>query len=229
MSWLEQAFGWHDAFGNISYILIAISYYLTRMLWLRVLAVAGLGFEILYFALSGGQLMTGIGWNVVFISINLYQLWHLAEHVRLARRAPELAVLRRGVLAGLDDAQLGQLFRTGAWRDVAAGDTLTLEGQPVTALYLLCGGHATVEVAGEHVARLAPGAFVGEMAFLSGNTASATVRAEEPSHVFAFDPAKLRRLIATDEQISAAMHRSVGQDLAQKLRRTSHGEVALVA
>ncbi len=229
MGWLEQAFGWHDAFGNISYVLIAVSYYLTRMFWLRVLAVAGLGFEILYFAFSGGQLMTGIGWNVVFISINLYQLWHLVEHARRARLAPELAVLRRGVLAGLDDAQLGRLFRTGVWRDVGAGDALTIEGQPVAALYLLGSGHATVEVEGEQVARLAPGAFVGEMAFLSGNTASATVRTVEPSHIFAFDPVKLRRLIATDEQISAAMHRSVGQDLAQKLRRSSHGEVAMVA
>lgn len=229
MGWLEQAFGWHDAFGNISYILIAVSYYLTRMFWLRALAVAGLSFEILYFAFSGGELMTGIGWNVIFISINLYQLWHLVEHARRARRAPELAVLRHGVLAGLDDAQLGQLLRTGTWRDVGAGHTLTTEGLPVPALYLLCGGHAAVEVQGEHVARLAPGAFVGEMAFLSGNTASATVRTEGPAHIFAFDPAKLRGLIVMDEQISAAMHRSVGQDLAQKLRRSSHGEVALVA
>jgi CRP-like cAMP-binding protein len=166
---------------------------------------------------------------VVFIAINLYQLWRLMEYARGARHAPELAALRKSVLAGLDDAQLGRLFRTGLWRNAAAGETLTEEGQPVPALYLLCSGHASVEVEGDVVARLAPGAFVGEMAFLSGAPASATVRTEEPAHIFAFDPAKLRRLITLDEQISSAMHRSVGQDLTTKLRRSTHHRVMSMA
>lgn len=229
MGWLGDAFGWHDAFGNISYILIAASYYLTRMFWLRVLAVIGLGLEILYFAFSGGALMTGIGWNIVFIAINLYQLWRLLEHARGARRAPEVAALRGGVLAGLDDAQLGRLLSTGTWRDVGAGTTLTDEGKPVPALFLLGNGHAAVEVEGDVVARLAAGAFIGEMAFLSGAPASATVRTEGPAHVFAFDPAKLHRLIALDEQISGAMHRAVGQDLSAKLRRSTRHDVAVMA
>src|SRR5690606_10978211 len=149
-------------------ILLAVSYYLTRMFWLRVLAVIGLSFEILYFAFSGGALLTGIGWNLVFITINLYQLWRLMEYARGARVTPELAVLRGNVLAGLDHAPLCRLFSTGAWRDVGPGATLTDEGEPVPALFLLGSGHAAVEVEGDVVARLAAGAFIGEMAFLSG-------------------------------------------------------------
>ncbi len=229
MSWFLDAFGWHDAFGNLSYILIAASYYLTRMFWLRVLAVIGLGFEILYFAFSGGALLTGIGWNLVFITINLYQLWRLVDYARGAHGKPELAFLRGNVLAGLDNAQLGRLFSTGTWRHVDAGATLTDEGEPVPALFLLGSGHAAVEVEGDVVARLAAGAFVGEMAFLSGALASATVRTEGPAHIFAFDPAKLRRLIAHDEQISGAMHRAVGQDLTAKLRRSTRHDMAVVA
>jgi CRP-like cAMP-binding protein len=67
------------------------------------------------------------------------------------------------------------------------------------------------------------------MAFLSGSTASATVSIREPARIFAFDTAKLRKLIAHDEQIAAVMHRSVGQDLASKLRHSTHGTVPLVA
>jgi hypothetical protein len=229
MGWLGDFFAWHDAFGNLSYALIAVSYYLTRMFWLRALAVLGLSLEILYFHFSGGQLNTGIGWNLVFIAINLYQLWRLVLDARKGHLGPEHELLRQGILAGLDDAQLGRLFRMGGWRDLGPGTLLTREGQPVPELYLLCLGHAEVDVEGVVVARLAPGSFVGEMAFLSGSTASATVRIQEPARIFAFDTAKLRKLIAQDEQIATVMHRSVGQDLANKLRRSSHGTVPMVA
>ena len=53
--------------GHLSYALIAVSYWLTEMLWLRVVAIVGLAFEILYFYHSGGELRTGIGWDLIFI------------------------------------------------------------------------------------------------------------------------------------------------------------------
>ena len=229
MDWLGDAFAWHDAFGHISYLLIAISYYLTRMFWLRALAVLGLSLEILYFHFSGGALNAGIAWNLIFITINLYQLWHLIADTRQARRrAPDHTLLRQGMLATLDDAQLGRLFRMGSWRDLAAGTVLTRQGQTVPELYLLCLGHAIVKVDDVAIARLAPGNFVGEIAFLANTPACATVTTEGSARIFAFDPARLRRLIARDEQIAVMMHRCVGQDLASKLRSSCHGSAALV-
>jgi hypothetical protein len=57
--------------GHGSYFLIAISYWLTDIFWLRVVAVIGLSLEILYFWHSGGDLRTGIGWDLIFIIIYL--------------------------------------------------------------------------------------------------------------------------------------------------------------
>ena len=74
--------------GHLSYVLIAISYWLTDMFWLRLVAVVGLSLEILYFWLSGGDLRTGIGWDLIFIIINLYQLYRLVKD-RLSLRLPE--------------------------------------------------------------------------------------------------------------------------------------------
>lgn len=219
MGWLDGVFGWHDAFGHLSYVLIAVSYYLTRMLWLRILAVIGLAFEILYFHFSGGELNAGIAWNVTFIAINLYQLWRLVEDGRSMRRAPDRALLRSCTRATFDDAQLGRLLRKGAWRDLAPGTVLTREGQTVRELSLLCGGHAVVHVGGTVVARLGPGDFIGEISFLSGDPACATVITDAPSRILAFDQEELRKLIARDEQVAAAIHCCVGRDLAGKLRR----------
>ena len=54
--------------GHLSYLLIAISYWLTDIFWLRVVAVIGLSLEILYFWHSGGDMRTGIGWDLIFIA-----------------------------------------------------------------------------------------------------------------------------------------------------------------
>jgi hypothetical protein len=50
---------------------------------LRVVAVIGLSLEILYFWHSGGDLRTGIGWDLIFIIIYLV-LSSDWERVRLA-------------------------------------------------------------------------------------------------------------------------------------------------
>ena len=99
--------------GHLSYVLIAVSYWLTDMFWLRLVAIVGLSFEILYFLLSGGDLRTGIGWDLVFIAINAYQLSRLV-HDRLSLRLPKAdRDLLRSVLAGLDDAQIARLLVAG--------------------------------------------------------------------------------------------------------------------
>ena len=111
---LSTLFSLNNWPGHLSYILIAISYWLTDIFWLRVVAVVGLSFEILYFLLSGGDLRTGIGWDLVFILINLYQLYRLA-HDRLSLRLPEKErALLRKALVGLDDAQIARLLGAGA-------------------------------------------------------------------------------------------------------------------
>jgi hypothetical protein len=64
-------FIWADVPGHAAFLLIAISYYLTNIYWLRVIAVIGLSLEIVYFNLAGGAMHAGIAWDVIFIAINL--------------------------------------------------------------------------------------------------------------------------------------------------------------
>lgn len=206
-----------DVPGHISYILIAISYYLTNIYWLRVTAVAGLTLEIVYFQMSGGAMHTGIAWDVVFIAINAYQIYWLVGERRNFRRMEHAHLLRQGVFQGFSDAQLSRLVTAGSWRILEHGTQLTREGEPVKELVLICNGQAAVEAKGNLVAHLRGGAFVGEMAFVSGNPASATVTVEHTMRAFIFDIEKLRKLIDKDDLVAVAIHRVIGRDLAEKL------------
>ena len=176
--------------GHLSYVMIAISYWLTDMFWLRSVAVVGLSLEILYFLLSGGDLRAGIGWDLIFILINLYQLYRLAQE-RLSLRLPEKdRDLLRRVLTGLDDVQIARLLGAGALCELEAGTTLAEENQPLEKLYFLCAGRVGVSIGGRAVSHLEESNFVGEVAFLTERPASATVIAETPVRVLAFDRAK---------------------------------------
>jgi hypothetical protein len=218
MDTLGTLFAWSDIPGHLSYILIAVSYYLTSIYWLRVTAVIGLSLEIVYFRMSGGNMHAGIGWDVIFIAINLYQLYWLVEEKRKLARFKDAHLLRQGVFAGFDDAQIARLVTSGTWKSIDAGTVLTRQGAPVAELVLVCDGAATVDVDGKGVARLSNGAFVGEMAFVTGNPASATVTVEQATRAFVFDMGKLRKLVETDDSVAMAIHRVVGRDLAVKLR-----------
>jgi hypothetical protein len=51
----ELGISWSDVPGHVSYVLIALSYWMTNVFWVRVIAVVGLVFEILYNRCDGSN------------------------------------------------------------------------------------------------------------------------------------------------------------------------------
>jgi hypothetical protein len=68
-------------------------------------------------------------------------------------------------------------------RRLAEGDTLVEQGDADTDLYLLLDGVLAVEVDGEEVAEIGPGAVLGERAQLEGGRRTASLRARTPCRV----------------------------------------------
>ncbi|MEP7172197.1 MAG: cyclic nucleotide-binding domain-containing protein [Aestuariivirga sp.] len=210
-----------DLIGTLSYAIIALSYLMTNIFWLRVSAVVGLFIEIAYFHLSGGDLKVGIGWSLIFIGINLYQLlWLVRERASL--RLPEKdASFLREALSGLDDSQIAKLLKAADWKDAHPSETLTRENAPVDALYFLCSGRASVVVNGSFVTYLDKGSFIGEMAYLTGNLATATVVIDEPSRILVISKSRMAKITAADKQISGIIYQLLGRDLAKKIRNSN--------
>ena len=218
---MAEFFTLNDLAGMLSYAAIALSYLMTSIFWLRVVAVVGLFVDIAYFRLTGGDFKVGIGWDFIFIAINLFQLiWLVRERASL--RLPEKdAPLLREALTGLDDSQIAKLLKAAEWKDAMPGETLTRQDAAVDALYFLCSGRASVEVNGSFVTYLEKGAFIGEIAYLTNNLATATVVVDEPSRILAFSKLRMAKVTATDGQISAIIYQLLGRDLAMKMRRSN--------
>jgi CRP-like cAMP-binding protein len=204
--------------GHISYLLIAISYWLTDIFWLRVVAVVGLSLEILYFWHSGGDLRTGMGWDLIFIAINLYQLYRLVKD-RLSLRLPEAdRDLLRSVFTGLDDPQIARLLIAGEFCDFAGGTTLAAENEALDRIFFVCSGRARVMIGGREVSHLEKGSFVGEVAFLTDKPATATVIAEGDMRALAFDRGELKQFFDKETQVAGLIYQLLGRELANKIK-----------
>jgi len=75
-------------------------------------------------------------------------------------------------------------------RMLEPGETLVEQGAPGDELYLVLDGVLVVEIDGEEVAEIGPGAIVGEKALLEGGTRTATLRARTRGRI-AVIPAEL--------------------------------------
>lgn len=87
-------------------------------------------------------------------------------------------------------------------RVVDEGTTLTTQGEAATDVYVVIDGLFAVEIDGEQVAEIGPGAVVGERAALEGGVRTATLRATTRGRVAAIPPgslneAALERLAST--------------------------------
>src|SRR4051794_27530346 len=96
--------------------------------------------------------------------------------------ALELFTAPGAVFCGVPDAVIAGVLASAARRDFAMGETLIAEGEHPRVMSLVLGGFADVFIAGrgaqqERINRVGPGSTLGEMSLLSGEPASATVRA----------------------------------------------------
>lgn len=201
---------------HIANVLLLASFLVRDILWLRLLNVlAGIAF-IVFFATQPGW--ASVGWNALFLLINVVQIWRLLLERRPVRlSAEELAVYQLAFRA-LTPREFTRLLRIGRFGDAAAGERMVVEGVVLDRMLVLCSGAAEVVVGGGRVAQLRPGQLVGEMGFLTGAKTSAEVVAREPVRYLALPVEALRALFQKHPELRAAMQAVIGSDLVAKLR-----------
>jgi hypothetical protein len=209
---------WQDWAANFCYLLLAISYLVTDLYWLRLLAIAALGLEGVYFYFgSSPPLWVGIGWAVVFVTINVVQLARMTRERLSVHLSERERILYQRLFSGLTPVEFNRLLRIGTWREVADGTFLTRKGAPVTELMLIAGGAVRIMLGSETIAHQRAGSFVGEMSFMNGECASADVAATGPVLLLAIARPALDRLLAHDPGLAIVLLRVLGHDLAEKL------------
>jgi hypothetical protein len=117
----------------------------------------------------------------------------------------------------LTPAAFGKLVRTGRWEEASPDEALIHEGQTVDRILFISKGEAVVSTKGVDRDRIEPGSFVGEMEFLAGGPAFATVTADTPMNYIAWQRDALERLLADNPDMQSTMQALFSTDVVKKL------------
>jgi CRP-like cAMP-binding protein len=102
-----------------------------------------------------------------------------------------------------------------------SGQSLIRAAHPVQYLYILTKGAAQVLVQGKAIAALRQGAICGEMSFIEGTVASASVVADGELEALELPAAELRELFEAFPHLGLRFYRSIAITLSKRLRATS--------
>lgn len=211
--------GVYDALAFVSYGLIAVSYAMRDIKWLRVITVLACSVDLVvyYFIRPGQPLWVQLSMSVLFIAINLYQLYVLWRESRGQAFDGDEGVLHREVFSLLSPAEFRRLLKLGHWRSLPAATPLLKRGEPVEHVTFVVQGHLTVQLGDVALGSVLPGEVAGEMSYLTGRPASADVRAGDQARVFQLAQSVLDGLKHKDPELHAKISYVLGRQVADKL------------
>jgi CRP/FNR family transcriptional regulator, cyclic AMP receptor protein len=113
------------------------------------------------------------------------------------------------LFAGLDRDVLEEIARAAQVAELAEGQEIAREGQPVFSLYLLLTGTATVSTSTGERTQITHGACVGELGLLDGQAATATATADRPMWVMKLSSGAFADILERHPSVSRALLRTL--------------------
>ncbi|HLD45058.1 MAG TPA: cyclic nucleotide-binding domain-containing protein [bacterium] len=209
-----------DIFGHAAFLLMAVSFMVKDIFWLRVMSIGASVCSIVYnFTALQDPIWLVIQWNMIFILINLYRGAILIQdkmHVSITEDEQELYETQ---FRNFSPVEFMKILRAATWHDVDANEILAKEGKPISYLMVIYCGKADVVVKGHIVAQLKDGDFIGEMSFNTDKLAAATVAAAEPMRLLVWNKTQLKDMLRRNPSIHFAMQSILSANLVDKLAR----------
>ena len=141
-------------------------------------------------------------------------------------QAIEAALKQAYVFSGADPAQISMIAEIAEWISLPPQSAVVREGDVCHSLYVLTSGRLVVKEAVTKdseliIARITQGDVVGELGFLTHQTASATVRADSQSDLvrLGYDP--LRTLFQQNPDLDLKFHKELVNTLADRVRKSN--------
>mgnify|MGYP002622559506 FL=1 len=161
--------------GHLAFGLIAFSFLVKDIFWLRIVSIAASLFSVLYnYIIPVEPMWLAINWNFVFIVVNLYHIAVILYEKREVKMDDKNEELYQTLFSEMTPVEYLKISRAAEWVTLKPGKRLITQGMPVPDLYLIYNGTVDVAVDGRWVAELKDGQFVGEMSFLTEKVATAS-------------------------------------------------------
>ena len=201
------SFSWVEIAGHTSFALAALSFFVRDMILLRSLAIAsGVVGVFFNYLVSFGPMWIPIMWLTVFICINGYRIVGIFLERRSISFNDEELELYETVFQNFTSLEFMKLMRIAEWRSANIGYKFAEQGDVLAGLTLLFNGEVSIERDGKQLGLGRDGSMIGEMSFIKGGSANASVLAN----------CKCRYVYWPKDNLSALLTRNPSMDIAMK-------------
>ena len=141
----------------------------------------------------------------------------LALENRKTRFTTEEQMFIDTALQHVEPAHCRRVMRLGNWVEQPDGVVLITEDSSPEHLFFVVNGTAEVVRHGHQVGIVGPGDFLGEMSYLTGKNATATVTTVTPMRYLVLDRPSLRAYLGRHPQVRHALELGFNRNLVDKL------------
>ena len=161
--------------GHLAFGLIAFSFLVKDILYLRFVSIVASLFSVFYnWVIPVEPMWIPIGWNFVFVALNLYHIAVIMYEKRPVDMSPKHKELYETMFKNMTPVEFLKITKIADWIHFKSKESITQKGHTVPTLNLIYNGTVDVIVDDKKVAELKDGQFVGEMSFLTEKPATAT-------------------------------------------------------
>ncbi len=195
-----------------------VGYLIINQVVLRLFVLVGTAFYIAYYALAADEPL----WTAIWTSVALGVANIIGLCILLAARSrrmldSDLAELYDSIadFNALPPGDFRAVMRAGRRDRYEDAQVLVHEGRPTERLFFLLRGEATAQKRGFEF-RVPPGIFVGEVAYMLGRNASATVTVDAGAEVIVWDFETLKQK-SRRPRFKLALEAMISRDLSRKV------------
>ena len=208
--------------GHLAFGLIAFSFLVKDIFWLRIVSIAASLFSVLYnYIIPAEPMWLAINWNFVFIAVNLYHIAVILYEKREVKMDEKNQELYDTLFKEMTPVEYLKISRAAKWELVKAGQRIITQGMPVPDLYLIYNGTVDVIVDNEEIAELKDGEFVGEMSFLTEKVATATCKVKYDAQCLVWKQKEFKELLKRNPSLYFTIQSVLSSQVSDKLVKST--------
>ena len=208
--------------GHLAFGLIAFSFLVKDIFWLRILSIAASLFSVFYnYVIPAEPMWLAINWNFVFIAVNIYHIGVILYEKREVKMDDKNQELYDTLFKEMTPVEYLKISRAAKCELVKSGQRIITQGMPVPDLYLIYNGTVDVIVDNEQIAELKDGEFVGEMSFLTEKVATATCKVKYDAQCLVWKQKEFKELLKRNPSLYFTIQSVLSSQVSDKLVKSS--------
>ena len=204
--------------GHLAFGLIAFSFLVKDIFWLRILSILASLFSVFYnYTIPTEPMWLAINWNFIFVAVNLYHIGIILYEKREVKMDEKDEELYQTLFKEMSPVEYLKISRAAKWETLKPGKRIITQGMPVPDLYLIYNGTVDITIDNEHIAQLKDGEFVGEMSFLTEKVATATCKVKYEAQCLVWKQREFKELLKRNPSLYFTIQSVLSAQVSDKL------------